>query len=186
MFRKGLGLVALLVACGGSEFSPDTQAGSSSGGAGGTSGAGSTTGTAGDGRGGASLVAAGGGAGSSGAGGTSGVGGTGGAAVDGGSQDAGVNCPALAFEVGQKLQAAQACNPNDPVVECQDIVDGLCCHVPVASKDSVQTRAYLGALTKYRDNCSFGCPATVCPMGAPACKLGPDGNNYFCQRLPVP
>jgi hypothetical protein len=127
----------------------------------------------------ASTVATGGAAGNGGGGG-------GGTGIDAGSQDAGgVNCSALASEIGQKLLAAQACNPNDAAPgQCQDIVDGLCCHVPVANKDSQQTRAYLAALAKYRDaNCPIGCTAVPCSMAAPVCKAGPDGNAFFCQRL---
>jgi hypothetical protein len=211
MYRSGFGLLVLLVACGGSAFSPDT--GPSSGGGGGAAGTGDTTGNGGDGTssvattavttGSTTSAATGGGSASGGAGGAStvaastvatggaagstGVGGGGGTGMDAGSQDAGgVNCSALAGEIGQKLLAAQACNPNDAAPgQCQDIVDGLCCHVPVANKDSQQTRAYLAALAKYRDsNCPIGCTAVPCSMAAPACKGGPDPNGFLCQRVP--
>jgi hypothetical protein len=223
MHRSGLALVVLLVACGGSEFSPDTGSASGAGGASGTSvtsgsggdssssvstatsvvatGPGGSTGTSSSASGGStgaggigvtsSTLAVGGSAGTTGTGGSgggSGTGGSGGGSSDAGAQDAGsVNCPALANEIAQKLAAAQVCNPNDPVTpQCQDVVEGLCCHVPVASKDSAATRAYLAALAKFMDyKCGIGCPAIPCSMAPAVCKAGPDmGGQYTCQRSP--
>jgi len=199
-----------LAACGGSEFSSQTTGAGGSGDSTGAAGDATSTGAAGVGTSevATSTVATGGTGGGSNAGGATGVttGSQGGAIGTGGaiggsagasngdsspgldgardaSRDAGPNCPALSADVQQKLAAAQACTPDDPS-QCQAEVEGLCCTVLVAVKDSIPTHNYLNALTAFRmSGCMYGCTATPCLIGPGTCKdTGGTMGNKTCQR----
>jgi len=178
-----------------------TNAGNGGAGGGSTSASGVSVGVGGD-----STV----GSGGSGAGGsTGGAGGPGGASgpagnagtgpgTDGGSResgssdassgDASVNCSALQADVTKKLAAAQVCTPTFRIDGgsgvCQTLVNGLCCHVPVASNDSEATGAYQDALDAFNKNkCVAACLAIPCPVGTPSCKpngIGP-ATSFSCQ-----
>jgi hypothetical protein len=207
------GLLAVSAACGGSDFSSDlfgpttggssTTAGNGGAGGGSTSASGVSVGVGGDSTVGSGVSGAGGstGGGASGTGGAGGLGGASGTAgnagtgpgTDGGSQesgsgDASVNCSALLADVTNKRMAAQVCAPtfryDGGYGVCQTLVNGLCCHIPVASNDSEATRDYLDALDEFNKNkCVVACPAIPCPVGTPSCK--PNGNgpatSFSCQ-----
>jgi hypothetical protein len=73
--------------------------------------------------------------------------------------------------VTKTLVEAQKCSPILPVVQCTDVVKGLCCPEPVNSKDSPETKAYLEALDRVNAaHCTVGCPAVVCPSGHTTCQ----------------
>jgi hypothetical protein len=100
------------------------------------------------------------------------------------ARDAGPNCSALASDLQQKLAAAQSCS-TDVVGACQDSVEGLCCTVLVAAKDTIATHNYLNALAAYLNSaCPYGCTAMPCLMGPGACKDNPNGTSggKSCQR----
>jgi hypothetical protein len=148
-----------------------------SGGLGGTSSAGSSTAGA-AGRGGGSPSDGGGSAGSS----VSDAGLREAGVRDGSSNDAMPDpCPGLLLTVNKDLAEAQTCNPSVVGDNCVTLVEGVCCHVPVASKDSAATAAYLAALATYKSNCSMACTIT-CVGGNASCKLVLGGQGYSCQR----
>jgi hypothetical protein len=165
-----------------------TGAGGASGGAGGRSSTSSTGGSGG------SFTSSTGGAGGSpttttqGTGGmptttTGGMGGSGTGGVPDASTDP---CPALRMDVDAKLAAAQKCDPNAPVKECGDLVDGICCHqLPVASAMSNATLAYLAALDKYNAQQCFTVCTLLCRMGTGYCAPNPDTGG-ICALGPSP
>jgi hypothetical protein len=90
--------------------------------------------------------------------------------------DASVDCAALRMDLDAKLVAAQKCDPNATMVECQDIVAGVCCSAPIASKSSPEGMAYLAAFDLYKAaNCRTICPLIACRTGTPKCVASADG-----------
>jgi hypothetical protein len=149
--------------------------GSGSGGAGGTTSSGSA------GKGGASGSAGASGSTGSGGGGRGGAGGSSGAGGSGGVRDAGVDtgvvdCTVLRKDLDQKLAAAQVCDPKSMTVQCQDMVESVCCaKVPVTSGTSAETMAYLDALAKFKAaKCVAVCTLALCPTGPTSCQANPD------------
>jgi hypothetical protein len=135
-------------------------------------------------------------AGSSGRGGSppleGGTGTAGGSLAEAGTREAGFGdassgdsmpgpCPGLLLTVNKDLAEAQTCDPSVMGDNCQTLVDGVCCHVPVASKDSAATAAYLAALATYKSNCAMVC-TIACLGGNSSCKLALGGQGYSCQR----
>lgn len=213
MHRGGFllgGLLVLTAACGGSDLPPDlfggaagpTTGGSSTNAGGGGSratsgvsvgvGGDSTIGSGGSGAGGSTggnASGTGGAGGPGGASGTTGNAGTGpgtdGGSRDASSRDASVNCSALQADVTRKLAAAQVCAPTSGSGVCLSLVNGLCCHVPVAWKDSEATGAYLNALAAFNANrCVAACPAIPCPGGMPSCQRNANDptTSFSCQN----
>jgi len=174
---------------GGASTSTTTMTGGQGGATTGASGAGGKSGTGGQGgattggKGGASGSGGGGHAGASGSGGAgtggSGMGGTGmggtgmgGTGTGGGDagRDASVDCAALRMDVDAKLPPAQKCDTTSPTPQCQDVVAGVCCSVPINSKSSPEGMAYLAALDRYTAaRCRTICPLIACRTGTPTC-----------------
>jgi hypothetical protein len=69
------------------------------------------------------------------------------------------SCDELYQRVVETLEDAQACNPLLPIVQCQDLVEGLCCDVPVRRKNSDESKVYRRALAelKARGDCLWVC-----------------------------
>jgi len=133
-------------------------------------------GQGGAGQGGAGQGGAGqGGAGQGGAGqGGAGQGGAGQGGAGGGMSAA---CQMLESDVNVKLEAAQKCNPAIDVVQCVDVVQGLCCDTIVGTKDSPDVQAYLEALKQYQAaSCNPTCPPIPCPA-APSGTCKPSGSG---------
>jgi hypothetical protein len=86
------------------------------------------------------------------------------------TKDAAVDCSALADDVSQKLKAARKCIPNGIVAECLDSVEGTCCSVVVAQKDSQATQDYLAALKTWKAKCPMACPAIACQPVMGTCE----------------
>ncbi|UQA59311.1 hypothetical protein [Polyangium aurulentum] len=151
-------------------------------------GSGNTTdGSGASGQGGAGEGGAGqGGAGQGGAGqGGAGQGGAGqGGAGQGGAGGGASACQALEFELNVKLQEAQKCNPAIDVVQCVDVVKGLCCDTIVGKADSPEVQAYLEALKEYQAaSCNPTCPAIPCPtMPTGTCKPTGSGAGQCMQQ----
>jgi hypothetical protein len=113
----------------------------------------------------------------------SGHGGT--SSVDAGP-DASVDCAALRTDVDAKLVAAQKCDPNATMVQCQDVVAGVCCSAPIASKSSPEGMAYLAALDRYNAaHCRTICPLIACRIGMTACVALLDGAGK-CEFTALP
>src|ERR1043165_8094303 len=90
--------------------------------------------------------------------------------------DASVNCAALRMDVDAKLTAAQKCDPNVTMVQCQDVVAGVCCSAPIVSKSSPEGMASLAALDRYNTaHCMTICPLVACRAGTTKCVASPDG-----------
>jgi hypothetical protein len=166
---------------GGSGGSSSTGAGGSTSSAGGAAGKGG----AGGGSGGSTGASGGIGSGGGGRGGGGGTGGSGGAR-DAGTDSSGVDCTALRNDLDAKLAVVQACDPNSMAVQCRDLVDGVCCMVPVRSAQAPEMAAYLTALVKYRNaHCVTACTQALCPIGPGSCVADPSGAGK-CAFGPLP
>jgi len=153
-----LAIFALVVSCGGDEFSGGSADGGPDGG-GGSDGAGGTA-----------------------LGGAAGSAGTGGSLLDAGP-DA-TACVTMRAEVVRLQQAAQSCSP-DVAGQCIDEVQSFCCSIVVASKSSQATATYLSALTNYLQKCGpEACLGMPCTTGSGACT--PVGTSGTCTRLIAP
>lgn len=84
--------------------------------------------------------------------------------------DAGGDCAQLSDNVAQKLALAKQCTANS-ATQCQDNVQGTCCPVVVANKDSQATHDYLTALAKYQQSCVQACTATPCLAPIGVCQM---------------
>jgi hypothetical protein len=96
----------------------------------------------------------------------------------------GSGCNALEQTVLQTLDAAERCGVGGPPTQCTDALDGLCCPVLVADKDSDASVAYEKALGAFRDaGCAFQCPPKACdfmPLGVCA-PIAPMSSTYHCS-----
>lgn len=96
----------------------------------------------------------------------------------------GAGCGDLASNVLALLDSAQKCALGGPLMQCADIVGGLCCPVLVANKDSQQSNAYEQALLSYQmSGCKFECPPMPCDftLKGVCSPDSPNSGNYHCS-----
>ena len=99
-----------------------------------------------------------------------------------------VDCTVLRKDVDQKLAVAQKCDPKAMTVQCQDMVESVCCmKAPVTSGTSAETMAYLDALAKFKAaHCTAVCTLALCPMGPTSCQASPDvGGKCSFGLVPI-
>jgi hypothetical protein len=93
-------------------------------------------------------------------------------------------CALLENDLNVKLEEAQTCNPAIDIVQCADVVAGVCCEVIVGKKDSPEVQAYLEALEKYKGaSCTPTCPPVRCPAAPTGtCKPSGSGSGQCMQQ----
>lgn len=154
-FAFPLALV-LVVACGGETETDDggsAASGGASGSGGNTAGSGGTTG------------------------------GTGGEQADSDVEDADVDCEAVRQDLSELLVAAQACDPAIDEIQCEDVVQGLCCPEVVTRESDPATVAYLEAVAEAKSlGCDDICAVVDCaaPTGG-ACQPDPGTGMGSCE-----
>jgi|RhiMetdeSRZDD1v2_1073273.scaffolds.fasta_scaffold1288458_2 hypothetical protein len=82
----------------------------------------------------------------------------------------GTSCENVPEYIDNLYQAAAECNPADPSLHCQDVVDGYCCPVVVESISSPATQAYLDFLELTKQQCTElwrECAAVDCAFPTP-------------------
>jgi hypothetical protein len=165
-------LFAFVLSCGGADFTQAADNGGTGGdtGIGGAPGAGGDT-TAAGGAGDASADASTGGTAA--AGGSAAVGGStaaGGSIADSGPPETSVpDCASLQAEIENALVLARTC--TDVASQCNQFVEGICCHVPIANPDSQATATYQALVRSYRDaKCVTVCTG-ACVSGRGVCSI---------------
>lgn len=92
--------------------------------------------------------------------------------------DGGSSCATLAVQVSAARGQVQACCPTCKSLQCQKVVQDLCCPITVQGDPTLLAQL----VDQDRKQCAVACPAMPCPPLSKTCKqLGSDPNTGVCQ-----